>query len=187
MRQLFYVIGPSGSGKDSLMSAARAALVGQGLLFAHRYITRDTLDEAENFIRLDPAEFAIRQQFGLFWLSWQSHQLSYAVGKEVLAWLCADIPVVVNGSREALPKVKQLCAQDNVIFTPVWIHCDAEILAQRLALRGRENAQQIQERLQRAAQFSPPEAALVIDNSDKLSDALAQWMPYLQSAIRHVD
>jgi ribose 1,5-bisphosphokinase len=60
-------------------------------------------------------------------------------------------------------------------------------LAQRLALRGRENAQQIQERLQRAAQFSPPETALVINNSGKLSDALAQWMPYLHRAIRHVD
>lgn len=187
MRQLFYVIGPSGAGKDALMSAARSTLSGQCLLFAHRYITRDSLNDAENFIRLTPEEFAVRQQLGLFWLSWQSHQLSYAVGKEVLTWLCAGIPVVVNGSREALPQIREQCAQNQIICTPVWIHCDAAVLAQRLAQRGRESAQQIQERLVRAAQFVPPEDALVIDNSGKLQDALAQWLPYLQGAIHHVD
>ena len=38
--RLIYVIGPSGSGKDSLMQYARKHCPGNEAAFAHRYITR---------------------------------------------------------------------------------------------------------------------------------------------------
>lgn len=183
MRCLFYVIGPSGAGKDSLMLAARHALDGQSILFAHRYITRAASDASESFVQLSAAEFSLRQRLGLFWLVWSSHHLAYAVGTEVLRWLEADIPVVVNGSRQALPQVIAACAQAHIPLVPVWVHCELSVLAQRLSQRGRESHVQIEERLQRAAQFEPPVGALVIDNSGNLADALAQWMPHLQAVL----
>lgn len=181
MSQLFYVIGPSGAGKDALMRAAREALEGQSVLFAHRYITRNNSDASENFVQLSEAEFSMRQQLGLFWLTWQSHQLYYAIGTEVLHWLQSGITVVMNGSRQALPEVARICANDNVSLVPVWVHCETSILAQRLRARGRETEAQIQERLERAKAFVPPVDALVIDNSGALTDSVQQLLTYLQA------
>jgi len=181
MSSLFYVIGPSGAGKDALMQAARVALEGQSVLFAHRYITRNNSDASENFVQLSEAEFSMRQQLGLFWLTWQSHQLHYAIGTEVRHWLQSGLTVVVNGSRQALPEVTRICAQDGVILVPVWVHCETSILAQRLRARGRETEAQIQERLERAKAFVPPTEELVIDNSGALTDSVQQLLTYLQA------
>lgn len=181
MSRLFYVIGPSGAGKDALMQAARVALAGKPILFAHRYITRSNADASENFVQLSSAEFEQRKRLGLFWLNWQSHQLDYAIGTEVRQWLEAGIVVVVNGSRQALPEVARICAQDGVTLVPVWVHCEASVLAQRLRARGRETEAQIQERLERAKAFVPPVDALVIDNSGALTDSVQQFLTYLQA------
>lgn len=57
--RIFYVIGASGAGKDSLIAYARRVLNGdEGVLFAHRYITRLLDGNSENFIALSTAEFA---------------------------------------------------------------------------------------------------------------------------------
>lgn len=185
MSRLFYVIGPSGAGKDALMQAARIALAGQPILFAHRYITRPIADASENFVQLSTAEFEQRQRLGLFWLTWQSHQLNYAIGTEVRNWLQSGIAVVLNGSRQALPEVARICAQDGVTLVPVWVQCEASVLAQRLRARGRETEAQIQERLEGAKAFVPPPGALVIDNSGDLTDSLHQFLRYVSHELTH--
>lgn len=180
MRSLFYVIGPSGSGKDSLIQAARQALDGSAIAFAHRYITRPVRDERENFVFLSEAEFLVRQQHGLFWQAWTSHQLHYGIGSEVLTWLQAGLTVVLNGSRAYLPQAQAQCEALGVRLVPVWVHCDIEMLEHRLRARARESEQQIQERLVRATQFCAPHDAVVIDNSGTLEHALTQWLPLLR-------
>jgi ribose 1,5-bisphosphokinase len=182
MRQLFYVMGPSGAGKDSLMLAARHALDGDPFIFAHRYITRPADATSENFISLSRAEFALRDDNGLFWLTWASHDLQYAIGREVLSWLQQGLTVVLNGSRAYLLQAQQHCEESGVRLIPVWIHCEPRVLAQRLRARGRETEVQIQERLSRATQFVAPEGALVIDNSGTLEHALAQWLCLLKQS-----
>lgn len=183
MRQLFYVIGPSGAGKDSLMLAARRALDGEPIAFAHRYITRPAAAGGENFVALSVAEFAVRAQQDTFWLSWGSHELHYAIGREVLSWLQSGLTVVVNGSRAYLPQAQAVCVQAGVKLVPVWVQCDVTILAQRLRARGRESEAQIGERLARATEFTAPGDALIIDNSGSLDEALAQWLPVLREAM----
>jgi ribose 1,5-bisphosphokinase len=187
MSNLFYVIGPSGAGKDALMQSARLAMSARRVLFAHRYITRANADASESFVQLSSLEFELRRSLGLFWLTWQSHALDYAVGSEVLAWLNSGLSVVVNGSREALPEVNRICVRDGVSLVPVWVHCDLSVLAQRLRARGRENETQIQERLQRANAFAPPPQALVVDNSGRLSDSVNQFLSMLNDGLSHVD
>ena len=187
MSRLFYVIGTSGAGKDALMQAARVALSDKPIVFAHRYITRANSDASENFVQLSEAEFAQRQSMGLFWLTWQSHQLNYAVGTEVKHWLRLGISVVVNGSRQALPEVMRICAQDGVMLVPVWVHCEPSVLVQRLRARGRENEAQIQERLERAQDFMPPAGAVVMDNSGALNDSVQPFLALLTTELWRVD
>lgn len=88
--RLFYVIGPSGSGKDSLMRYARASLAGDpSVVFAHRYITRPMELHGENHVALTETEFDARLAAGLFAMHWESHGLRYGIG---LIKLDADNP-----------------------------------------------------------------------------------------------
>ncbi|HEV7393167.1 MAG TPA: phosphonate metabolism protein/1,5-bisphosphokinase (PRPP-forming) PhnN, partial [Burkholderiales bacterium] len=74
--RLFYVVGASGVGKDSLMQYARDTLHDEhAVLFAHRYITRMAGAGGENHVALTVPEFEIRKRHGLFAMSWQSHDL----------------------------------------------------------------------------------------------------------------
>jgi ribose 1,5-bisphosphokinase len=182
MRSLFYVIGPSGAGKDSLILAARQALDGEKIVFAHRYVTRPVNNGNENFVSLSVAEFAMRAQHNLFLFSWASHDLHYAIGTEALFWLRSGL-VVVNGSRAYLPQAQVLCDSLGIRLIPVWVTCELSVLATRLRARARESESQIAARLARATAFVPPEGALSIDNSGTLEQALMQWLPLLKQAI----
>lgn len=183
MAKIFYVVGASGAGKDSLMQLARKQVEGRSVAFAHRYITRPADDNTENFISLSQAEFARRLASGCFWWHWYSHDLSYGLGIEVLAWLEAGLTIVVNGSRAYLQEARRLAQQAGLELVVVWVYCDPRVLAERLRLRGRENAEQISERLHRAQAFVAPEDALVIDNSGSLQQAWVQWQPHLIAAL----
>ena len=107
MSTLFYVIGASGVGKDTLMNYARIAINGNApVIFAHRYITRDTEAGNENHINISREEFALRKANQLFALDWESHGQCYGIGIEIDLWLQKGLNVVVNGSRQYLPIAK---------------------------------------------------------------------------------
>ena len=59
MGKLIWLMGPSGSGKDSLLAELRLREQTQ-LLVAHRYITRDASAGSENHIALSEQEFFTR-------------------------------------------------------------------------------------------------------------------------------
>ena len=166
--KLIYVMGPSGAGKDSLLGFARTRLVTDGVVFAHRYITRPD-GGGENHIALTEAEFELRSRHGLFALQWRSHALRYGIGVEIDQWLARGCTVVVNGSRayvgEALARYPRM--------TLVHVEAAPEVLAERLAMRGRETPEQIAARLARQAPFEVPAGASLarIDNSGRLADA----------------
>ncbi|MEQ1668023.1 MAG: phosphonate metabolism protein/1,5-bisphosphokinase (PRPP-forming) PhnN [Sulfuriferula sp.] len=147
---LLYVIGPSGSGKDSLMRAARAALAGDAnVIFAHRYITRAADAGGENHIALSDQEFDARLAQGLFAMHWHSHGLRYGLGCELNHWLAKGLTVVVNGSRAYLDQAVSKYPE----IKPVLIDVTNEILRARLQARGRESITSIEARLDRAIAF----------------------------------
>ena len=80
MGRLIWLMGPSGSGKDSLLSALRQREHSQ-LLVAHRYITRDANAGSENHIALSEQEFFTRAGQNLLALSWHANGYYYGVGK----------------------------------------------------------------------------------------------------------
>jgi ribose 1,5-bisphosphokinase len=167
MSQLIYIVGASGVGKDSLMHYARQRLNGSApVLFAHRYITRPVAGISENHIALTPEEFQLRKAGGLFTLDWESHDLYYGIGREIIDWMRSGFHVVVNGSRQYLPIAKERYPH----LVTIIIEADREIILQRLQNRGREDAGDITNRIKR----QPPldKAGLIsITNNGLLEEA----------------
>jgi len=147
---LLYVIGASGSGKDSLMSHARFKLAQDAnVVFAHRYITRPSDAGGENHVALSEDEFESRVKQKLFPLHWHSHGLRYGIGCELNHWLAKGLTVVLNGSRAYLHEASRRYPE----LVPVLIEVSPQVLRQRLQARGRESADEIEARLQRAGEF----------------------------------
>ncbi|MDO9054353.1 MAG: phosphonate metabolism protein/1,5-bisphosphokinase (PRPP-forming) PhnN [Gallionella sp.] len=147
---LLYVIGPSGSGKDSLMLHARHALEQDAnVVFAHRYITRPHDAGGENHVALSEAEFDSRLARKLFPLHWRSHGMRYGIGCEINQWLAKGLVVIVNGSRAYLPYASKNYPE----LVPLLIEVSVDVLRGRLQSRGRESDSEIESRLKRAEDF----------------------------------
>ncbi|CAG9171432.1 phosphonate metabolism protein/1,5-bisphosphokinase (PRPP-forming) PhnN [Cupriavidus respiraculi] len=172
---LFYLMGPSGSGKDSLLQALRQRLgTDHRIVVAHRYITR-AADANEASVALSVEEFRRRVALGCLALHWHSHGLHYGIGVEIEQWLARGLKVIVNGSREYLPEAlaryPRLCA--------VHVRVSPQILGERLRRRGREEEDAIARRLERAARaFEVPAGCRLveIDNSGALEDSVEAFV-----------
>jgi ribose 1,5-bisphosphokinase len=170
VRRLFYVVGASGVGKDSLIAYARERLAeSHTIVFAHRYITRPVESGGENHIELTYAEFARREQLGLFAMTWESHGYRYGVGIEIDTWLARGLAVVVNGSRDQVPAVRRRYPDIGI----VWVSARPEVVESRLQSRGRESREEIEARLKRNSRLgvAPPADVLRIDNDGTLEAA----------------
>ncbi|WP_415900934.1 phosphonate metabolism protein/1,5-bisphosphokinase (PRPP-forming) PhnN [Neptuniibacter sp. QD48_11] len=172
--KLFYLMGASGSGKDTLLQGCRQRLEHSHQAFiAHRYITRAADAGGENHIHLTESEFQLRVDTAMFAMHWASHGHLYGIGKEVEIWVKAGLNVIINGSREYLP----IAMQQYDFLIPVMINIKTELLRDRLHKRGRETDLEIEKRLKRHADFLDhmPTGTMYIDNSgskEKGIDAL---------------
>lgn len=142
--RLFLMVGPSGAGKDTLLSRAVAA--NPRLSWARRVITRPEDAETEPFESVTEPEFLNRLQQGAFALHWQAHGLHYGVPRMALAPLQDGRDVLVNGSRGAISTAR--AAYPDLII--LHITAPVPVLAARLAVRGRESQAEIEARLARA-------------------------------------
>lgn len=175
--RLIYVMGPSGGGKDSVMSYARERCSPALAIFAHRYITRSPHAGGENHVSVSPDEFQARLGGGLFALNWDSHGFRYGVGVEIDIWMRAGLNVVLNGSRGFLPQAAKRYPE----MVPVQIVVDREILRQRLIARGRESREEVECRLERATWFDCRHGNLVcVDNSGELPEAGENLLKIIQ-------
>jgi thymidine phosphorylase len=141
----FFVVGPSGAGKDSLMDGARPHLDPTRFIFATRTITRPADSGGEAHQACTQAEFTSLEQQGKFLITWQAHDLSYGLPSTLLDALAGGQHVIANGSRAM---VAQLSTRvPNLVV--VEIGAPPEILAQRLSQRGRESEADVAKRLAR--------------------------------------
>ncbi|MDX3929564.1 MAG: phosphonate metabolism protein/1,5-bisphosphokinase (PRPP-forming) PhnN [Shinella sp.] len=163
------VVGPSGAGKDSVMNFAARHFEGEPrLVFARRVITRAADAGGEDHDSVGEDEFERLRDAGRFAVSWKAHGLSYGIPAEAQAALRKGRTVVANGSRSALPHFSAVFPRLRVVM----ITARPEILAQRLAARGRESEDAIAARLgRRPERFSPECGITVIDNSGALEEA----------------
>ncbi|MCR8725030.1 phosphonate metabolism protein/1,5-bisphosphokinase (PRPP-forming) PhnN [Frigidibacter sp. ROC022] len=160
--RLFAVVGPSGVGKDTLMEGARARR--PDLHLVRRVITRPETAGGERFEGVTPEAFAARKAAGDFALDWSAHGLRYGIPRAELAPLAAGRDVLFNGSRAALAPARERFPALRVIL----LTAPPEVLAERLAARGREGRAEIEARLRRASFELPPgiEAREVVNDAE---------------------
>ena len=171
MSKLFYIIGGSGAGKDSLIDYIRKHLPEHAPVeIIRRYITRPSNAGGENHIALTEEEFLQYRENKHFSMCWFSHNTYYGIGTEIDCLLSKNISVVMNGSREYLSEAAR--KYPNIV--PVLISVDPLILSERLFLRGRESYEEIQKRIAQAVRLegSVKHANLItIDNNISIDRA----------------
>lgn len=156
--RLFFVVGPSGSGKDDLLGWVRQNLAQrEEMHFAQRTITRPAL-ASEEHEGISPEQFWQQAAAGHFAMIWQSHDLCYGIRRGFEAELKAGRNVVISGSREYVPRLLQAYPDAQVI----WIEADHALVKQRLEVRLKDNGPALLKRVQRNAQFIRPEQPEVI-------------------------
>ncbi len=169
--KLFYIMGASGSGKDTLLRCVRTRILpGTPIQFARRYITRPAEPKNENHIAVTDTEFERLLRDGCFAMHWTSHGLRYGIGTEIDRWLENGLNVVLNGSRAYFSEAARM--HPNII--PVLISVCERLLRERLLLRGRESAQEIEERLASEHAFSQVfehPNLIVVDNNGAVEEA----------------
>lgn len=183
--RLIYLIGPSGSGKDSLLDAAREPLAARGCRIVRRVITRSAEAKGEAAQAVSVEQFAQMQEQGAFALSWAANGLHYGIQREIDLWLAEGHDVLINGSRGYLPQARERYPDLLVVLLSV----DQVVLRERLLARGRESAQEIEARLSRNAQFADDLLAaagtanassiLLLDNSGALEQTVARLLQRL--------
>jgi ribose 1,5-bisphosphokinase len=178
------VVGPSGAGKDTIIRYARDQFAESGDVdFVRRIITRPSDASSEDHDTLDDAAFDEAEKHGAFSLSWPAHGLKYGLPASVDATIAKGGVAVANLSRGALPALRE--RYSNVAI--VEITARPEILAERLAARGRESRGKVLTRLARAASMDSVPGLVTIDNSGPPEDAGERFVALVRKAIAHAD
>jgi ribose 1,5-bisphosphokinase len=179
------VVGPSGAGKDSVMSYAARHFENEARVrFVRRVITRPADAGGEVHEAIDAEGFRRRETEGGFAVSWDAHGLCYGIPRETLDQLSRGVTLVANGSRTALPAFADAYPRLKVVV----ITARPDSLAARLAARGRETADAIARRLERTApEIVVAADTVVIDNSGALEEAGQALVSLLASAVARAD
>lgn len=172
------VVGPSGVGKDSLIDFARQHFSGRtDIRFVRRTITRpqNSIGEDHHAVTEDAFDALVRS--GAFAVHWKAHGLGYGIPADIYEDLAAGHIVIANGSRSALDAFRTAFPHLLVVN----VTARPEILAKRLAARGRETAADISARLGRSITPLMPNLDVVdIDNSGALTDAGKQLVSLIE-------
>jgi ribose 1,5-bisphosphokinase len=169
--RLVVVVGPSGAGKDTLIAEARARLAGDpAFVFPLRIVTR-AASTAEDHLTISEGDFtqAVSRREFAFW--WEAHSLKYALPAGIDDDIRAGRTVVCNVSRGIVAALRLRYARLVVVL----VTAPAEVLADRLAGRGRASDGDLEQRLGReappAAEFAPDH---VIENVGDIHEGTAR-------------
>jgi ribose 1,5-bisphosphokinase len=177
--RLILVVGPSGAGKDTLIAQARARLAGDpGIMFPRRIVTRAT-SAAEDHHTISNRDFAMAAEEGAYAFWWEAHGLKYAFPAGIDDDIRAGRTLVCNVSRGLVAMLRRRYAH----VAAVLVTAPPEVLAARLAARGRASDGDIGQRMGRAA---PPEAEIspdhVIENVEDIERGAARLVAAITAA-----
>lgn len=159
---LIAVVGPSGAGKDTVMRLAREELAGvPDVIFATRVITRPP-HPSEAHEAIDEQQFTRREAAGEFLIAWRANGLAYALPASLRDALAAGKTIIANLSRGAVATARQ----NGIRVLAVEVTAERQLLASRIAQRGRENPAMREARMARNAAYSETfRADIVIANN----------------------
>lgn len=174
------VVGPSGAGKDSLLTGVRDRLDGR-FSFPRRVITRPADSGDEDHEAVTAQQFAEFEVAGELALSWRAHGLAYGIRKSTLSDLDKNRSVVVNVSRSILDNARQEFARVHVFS----ITAPEAALRRRLQRRGREDARNIEARIARALAFcvEGPDVTEIANGAD-LTTSVERFARALEAVSR---
>jgi ribose 1,5-bisphosphokinase len=175
--RLVLVVGPSGAGKDSVMSAAKARCVeDRSTVFARRVVTRPaTL--AEDHDTITDAAFEDADRHGDFAFRWEAHGLKYGIPRTTDDEIRAGRAVVCNVSRGIVAAVRPRYA--NVVC--VLITAPPEVLAARLSGRARDSDGPLEQRIARNDVYGDFHADAVIENAGALDTAVEKLLGIIKA------
>lgn len=177
---LFYIVGASGVGKDSLIDTLRTKLPAHRFVFARRVITRPEDSVGETHDACTVQEFSERAARGEFLLWWAAHGLHYGLPAALANELAAGRHVIANGSRGKAAELAQRVPRLVVIE----IDAPPELIAERLASRGRESGDDIAQRLARASTAYPETLDVVrVTNDSDLHTGTARLIHAIVSKL----
>ncbi|MGA3251851.1 MAG: phosphonate metabolism protein/1,5-bisphosphokinase (PRPP-forming) PhnN, partial [Paraburkholderia sp.] len=176
----FFVVGPSGVGKDTLIDGAKAALAHDpDFVFATRTITRPSGAPGEAHVGVTAEEFAALDTAQRFLITWQAHGLHYGLPVELKDALARGQHVIANGSRAVIGELAGRVAR----FVVIEVSALASALAARIAERGRETEAEIAARLARSV--APIPVGVVVSrvvNDSSIEVGVARFIAALRDA-----
>ena len=173
---LVLVVGASGAGKDTLLTAAQQALAADPRFrFVRRVITRPAEAGGETHEAASEAEFAVRD----FALQWRAHGLRYGIPAEAVA---VGVVTVANVSRTVISE-----ATRRFRVRVIEVTAPRDVLAARLASRGREAADDIGARLMRSVAIPEGVPVETVVNDGTVPDGVARFLAALNRAASGVD
>lgn len=172
--RLIAVVGPSGVGKDSVMSAMMRHT--PHIRPVRRVITRAAGLGGEDYIPATEDAFLAMKNRGAFCLDWAAHGLLYGIPDEVRADVEAGGVRMANLSRAALIEARRVFPALDVLN----LTAKPDTLAARLSARGREDEAAIARRLARSAYALPDGInAHTISNDGPLDETVARALAAL--------
>lgn len=155
--RLVLVVGPSGAGKDTLLSLARTASADDAnIAFVRRVVTREA-SSAEDNEQMSVDAFREATARGAFAVHWEAHGHAYGLPRSINDDIRAGRTVVANVSRTVIPALRHAYADVVVVA----ITAPAEVLAERLAMRKRDSDGNIALRLARTADDAESDVTIV--------------------------
>jgi ribose 1,5-bisphosphokinase len=146
--RLVLVVGPSGAGKDTLLGLAKAACFDDGnIVFPRRVITREASTSEDNE-EVSAGTFREALSRNEFAVHWEAHGHCYALPRAIDDDIRAGRTVVVNVSRTVIAAMRRGYADIAVVS----ITAPPNVLAERLAMRGRGSDGRIEHRLHRTVE-----------------------------------
>ena len=162
--RLIAIVGPSGSGKDTLISGLQSQIKAH---FPARFITRQSFPNDEKYTPVSKKEFQHLIDTNQLAFYWSAHNLSYGIPITINQFLSKGKDVIFNCSRVALNEISQKYTNLEIII----ITAPPEILKMRLIARGRETTGEIASRVNRNVDTKLT-GAITVDNSKSIEEGL---------------
>ena len=159
--RLVLVVGPSGAGKDTLLRLAKAACVDdENIVFPRRMITRESSASEDNE-EVSAGTFTDALARNEFAMHWEAHGHCYALPRAIDDEIRAGRTVVVNVSRTVVAAARR--GYTGVVV--VCVTAPPNVLAERLAMRGRGSDGRIEHRLHRTVEDAAAAPDITIVNT----------------------
>ena len=172
---IILIVGPSGSGKDTLLRLAKEHFRGRrDIAFCKRYITRSPDTNEDNFF-VEPEAFRLLKRAGYFVSTWKAHGNHYGIPRHFVAQEREVSSVICSISRLAVEDFEFSFSR----VTTLLVTANTEVLRSRLLRRGRENPQDIGDRLLRATAPVHARKLVTFDNSQPLERAKDDFITLL--------